>query len=182
MSYCDSWDDEIGCDDGHWHAQTKRLPWGHPEVLGTVQQVYCSPRGLLRRGLEFHACTINKSLHTKKVWNLIVCSLYIYIYIYIIIINSFLFSYASLYILYSHFNFKIKNKSLNWMYKIFIHYVYTNKILLSYLSDCSQNFHLRFFYLPSFLKSSNLNWIFFHYYNYFFLSDKAICFKNIIIY
>ena len=23
---------------------------------------------LLRRGLEFHVCTINKSVHTKKVW------------------------------------------------------------------------------------------------------------------
>ena len=27
--------------------------------------------GLLRRGLEFHACTINKSAHTKNVWKLI---------------------------------------------------------------------------------------------------------------
>ena len=25
-------------------------------------------RGLLRRELEFHVCTINKSVHTKKVW------------------------------------------------------------------------------------------------------------------
>ena len=28
-------------------------------------------RRLLRRGLEFHVCTINKSAHTKKVWKLI---------------------------------------------------------------------------------------------------------------
>ena len=34
---------------------------------------------LLRRGLEFHVCTINKSAHTKNVWKLIVCSLYIHI-------------------------------------------------------------------------------------------------------
>ena len=27
---------------------------GHPEVVGTVQQVHCSRRRLLRRGLEFH--------------------------------------------------------------------------------------------------------------------------------
>ena len=27
--------------------------------------------GLLRRGLEFHVCTINKSAHTNKVWKLI---------------------------------------------------------------------------------------------------------------
>ena len=32
-------------------------------------------------GLEFHVCTINKSAHTKKVWKLILWSLYIYIYI-----------------------------------------------------------------------------------------------------
>ena len=41
---------------------------GLSEVVGTVQQVHCSRRRLLRRGLEFHVCTINKSVHTKKVW------------------------------------------------------------------------------------------------------------------
>ena len=51
----------------------KRLRWGLPEVVGTVQQVHW----LLRRGLEFHVCTINKSAHTKKVWKLIVCTSYI---------------------------------------------------------------------------------------------------------
>ena len=30
----------------------------------TVQQVHCSRRRLLQRGLEFHVCTINKSLET----------------------------------------------------------------------------------------------------------------------
>ena len=39
------------------------LPWGLPEVVGTVKQVHCR---LLRRGLEFHVCTLNKSAHTKK--------------------------------------------------------------------------------------------------------------------
>ena len=43
---------------------------GLPEVVGTVQQVHCSWRRLLRRGLEFHVCTINKSAHTKKSGNL----------------------------------------------------------------------------------------------------------------
>ena len=52
---------------------TRGLRWGLPEVVGTVQQVHCSRRRLLRRGLEFHACTINKSGHMKKVWKLIVC-------------------------------------------------------------------------------------------------------------
>ena len=39
--------------------------------VGTVEQVHCSWRRLLRRGQEFHVCTINKSVHTKKVWKLI---------------------------------------------------------------------------------------------------------------
>ena len=61
----DNWRDERGCDEGHWHAHTKGLPWGLPEVVGTVQ-VHCSRSRLFRRGLEFHMCTINKSVHTKK--------------------------------------------------------------------------------------------------------------------
>ena len=36
------------------------------EDVGTIQQVHCNRRRLLRRGLEFRACTINKSVHTKK--------------------------------------------------------------------------------------------------------------------
>ena len=55
-----NWGDERGCDEGHWHAHTRGLPWGLPEVVGTVQ-VHCSQRRLLWRGLEFHVCTINKS-------------------------------------------------------------------------------------------------------------------------
>ena len=43
----------------------RRTSMGLSEVVGTVQ-VYCSQRKLLRRGLEFHVCTINKSVHTKK--------------------------------------------------------------------------------------------------------------------
>ena len=31
---------------------------------------YIAAGGDFRRGLEFHACTINKSAHTKKVWKL----------------------------------------------------------------------------------------------------------------
>ena len=42
-----------------------------PEVVGMAQQVYCSRKRLLRRGLEFHACTINKSAHTKRVGKII---------------------------------------------------------------------------------------------------------------
>ena len=71
LSLWDNWGDERGCDEGHWHAHTKELPWGLSEIIGTLQQVHCSRRRLLRRGLEFHVCTINKSAHTKKVWKLI---------------------------------------------------------------------------------------------------------------
>ena len=46
--------------------------------------MHYSRRRLLRRGLEFHVCTVNKSAHTKKVWKLIACTPYIYIYIYIV--------------------------------------------------------------------------------------------------
>ena len=41
---------------------------------GAFQQFlerHCNRRRLLRRGLEFHVYTINKSAHTKKVWKII---------------------------------------------------------------------------------------------------------------
>ena len=44
---------------------------GLPDVVGMVQQVHCSRRRLLRRRLEFHVCTLDKSAYTKKVWKLI---------------------------------------------------------------------------------------------------------------
>ena len=47
------------------------------KLLETVQQVHCSRRRLLQRGLEFHVCTINKSAHTKKIWKLIGLSSYV---------------------------------------------------------------------------------------------------------
>ena len=65
----------------HNRVQLLSIPWGLPEVVGTVQQVHCSRRRLFRRDLEFHVCTINKSAYTKKVLKLMVCTIYIYIYI-----------------------------------------------------------------------------------------------------
>ena len=43
------------------------------EEASTLQigSVHCSRRRLLRRGLEFHVCTINKSAHTKKAGNVL---------------------------------------------------------------------------------------------------------------
>ena len=71
MLLWDNWGDERGCDEGHWHAHTRGLPWGLPEVVKTVQQVHCSWKRLLRRGLEFNACTLNKRSPYEKVWKLI---------------------------------------------------------------------------------------------------------------
>ena len=41
------------------------------KVAGTVQQAHCSRKKFLRRGLEFHVCTIIKSAHLKNVCKLI---------------------------------------------------------------------------------------------------------------
>ena len=71
LSLWDNWGDERGCDEGHWHAHSRGLPWVLSEVVGTVQQVHCSRKRLLLRELEFYVCTINKSAHTKKVGKLI---------------------------------------------------------------------------------------------------------------
>ena len=71
LSLWDNWGDERSCDEGHWHApHTRGLLWGFPEVVGTVQQMHCSRRRLLRRGLVFHEYTINESVNTKKSGNL----------------------------------------------------------------------------------------------------------------
>ena len=51
-----------------WHTRTFM---GLPEVVGTVQQVHCSRRRLLRSRLEFHVCIVNNSGHTIKVRKLI---------------------------------------------------------------------------------------------------------------
>ena len=56
---------------------TRGLPRGLWEDVVFVQQVHCNRRILLRRGLEFHVCTINKSTHMKKVGKLIVCTSYV---------------------------------------------------------------------------------------------------------
>ena len=66
LSLWDNWGDKRGCDEGHWHAHTRGLRWGLAEVVITVQQVHCSRTKLLRRGLEFHMCTINKSAYKEK--------------------------------------------------------------------------------------------------------------------
>ena len=44
LSLWDNWGDERGCDEGHCYAHLRGLPWGLPEVVGTVEQVHCSRR------------------------------------------------------------------------------------------------------------------------------------------
>ena len=48
----------------------KRSSMGSSEIDGTVQQIHCSRRRLLRRELEFYVCTINKNVIQKKSENL----------------------------------------------------------------------------------------------------------------
>ena len=45
--------------------------WAFRKLLDLYNKCIASRRRLLRRGLEFHVSTINKSAHTKKVWKLI---------------------------------------------------------------------------------------------------------------
>ena len=52
-------------------AVTKVIDTLTQEDFDGAFQVHCSQRKLLRGGLEFHMCTVNKSSHTKKVWKLI---------------------------------------------------------------------------------------------------------------
>ena len=103
------------CDEGHWHAHTRRLASGLPEVVGTVQQVHCSQRRLLRRGLEFHVCTINKSAHMKKKSGNLFNDPRIYIYIYIYIYILFFFFFFFVFTRYYHFWSlqKLLNKNSN---------------------------------------------------------------------
>ena len=54
----------------------KRTSIGPYRSCWNVTTMHCSRRRLLRRGLEFHVCTINKSVHTIKVWKLISWSSY----------------------------------------------------------------------------------------------------------
>ena len=56
----------IETDEGHWHAHSWGLPWSIPKVFGTVQQVHCTRRRLLRSGLEFNVYTINKKCLCEK--------------------------------------------------------------------------------------------------------------------
>ena len=41
---------------GHWHAHTRGLPWGLLEVVGTIEQVHCSRRRLLRYQIPEVTC------------------------------------------------------------------------------------------------------------------------------
>ena len=52
-----------------------------PKLLERYNKCIAAGGDYFEGRLEFHACTINKSAHTKKVWKLVVCTSYIYIYI-----------------------------------------------------------------------------------------------------
>ena len=83
LSSWDNWWDERGYVEGHWHAHTRGLPWGFPEVVGTAQQVHCSWRDYFEWDKSF-MCVLSvkvayeKCLETYRMLHLV----YIYIYIY----------------------------------------------------------------------------------------------------
>ena len=52
LSLWNNWGDERGCDESHCHAQTSSLIWGLLRIVGTVPQVHCCRRRLLRRGQD----------------------------------------------------------------------------------------------------------------------------------
>ena len=49
----------------------KRASMGPSRICWNGTTSALQPEGLLRRGLQFHVCTINKNAHTEKVWKLI---------------------------------------------------------------------------------------------------------------
>ena len=105
----------------HWHAHTRGLPWGLPEVVGMVQQVHCSRWRLLRRGLEFHECTINKSAHTKKVWK---TYLMIIIYMYMVLyVHIYIYIYIDMY-LFINVYIRIHIYVYKYIYVSIYEYVY----------------------------------------------------------
>ena len=70
-SLWENWGDERGCDEGDWHAHTRGLRWGLPEVVGTVQQVHCSRGDYFEGDLSFMSVLSIKVPIRKKVWKLI---------------------------------------------------------------------------------------------------------------
>ena len=72
-----------------WKRLWRRSLTRSQKRISMVQQMHWSRGRLLRRGREFHVCTVNKSAHTKKVWKLIVCTSYIYIYIFCVVISKY---------------------------------------------------------------------------------------------
>ena len=63
---------------GRWKRLWRRsLTRSHKWTSMGPSRSCCSRRRLLRRRLEFHVSTINKSAHTKNVWKVIVCTLHV---------------------------------------------------------------------------------------------------------
>ena len=54
----------------------RRTSMGPSRICWNSTTSVLQPEEILRRGLEFHVYTINKSTYTKKVWKLIVCTSY----------------------------------------------------------------------------------------------------------
>ena len=111
------------------------LTWGLPEVVGTVQQVHCSRRRLLLRGLEFHVCTINKSAHTKNVWKPIEGTSYIYIYT---LLNGLNYCYETS----NNLTSVICLPTFKWIYIYIYIYIYVYIYTYIYPFKCVQTNHI----------------------------------------
>ena len=127
------------------HKRTSMVPCR--KLLERLQQVHCRRRRLLRRRLEFHVCTINKSVHTKKVWKLIACSscvcmcIYIYImdfvciiYIYIYIYGYCMYAYVYIYyiyIIYMRVCLDLIKVNALWIFSIYVLRIDINSHILN---------------------------------------------------
>ena len=61
-----NWGDERGCDESHWDAQTRGLPWEFAEVVGTVQQLHCKPEEITSKGTRVSCGVLSITMPIRK--------------------------------------------------------------------------------------------------------------------
>ena len=64
MSLWDNWKDERGCDESHWHAHTRWLPWGLPELLEWYKCI--AARGDYFEGDKSFMCVLSIKVPIRK--------------------------------------------------------------------------------------------------------------------
>ena len=81
MKIEDNWGDEIGCDEGHWYAHTRGLPWELREVVWTVNKCIAAGGDDLEGDLSFMCVLSIKVAIQKTLETYLMILVYIYIYI-----------------------------------------------------------------------------------------------------